>query len=294
MENNKSGFVNIVGNPNVGKSTIMNALVGEKLSIITSKAQTTRHRIMGIVNGDDFQIVYSDTPGVLQPQSKLHESMLNFSRSALVDADVILYITDVYEKMDKNMDFIESVKNTDVPVILVINKLDLANQEKLEEMVDAWKLILPKAMIIPTSATENFNISVLFDKILGLLPDGPPYFPKDQLTDKSERFFVQEIIREKILLNYKKEIPYSTEVEVEEFKESAGLINIRAVIYVERDSQKGIIIGKKGEALKKTGTMARIDIEEFLEKKVFLGLFVKVDKDWKNKQKSLKRFGYNT
>jgi GTPase len=294
MEKHKSGFVNIVGNPNVGKSTIMNALVGEKLSIITSKAQTTRHRIMGIVNGDDFQIVYSDTPGVLQPQSKLHESMLNFSRSALVDADVILYVTDVYEKMDKNMDFIESVKKTEVPVILVINKIDLAYQEKIEGMVDGWKQIIPKAMIIPTSATENFNISVLFDKILEFLPEGSPYFPKDQLTDKSERFFVQEIIREKILLNYKKEIPYSTEVEVEEFKESENIIHISAVIYVERDSQKGIIIGKNGEALKKTGSMARIDIEEFLEKKVFLGLFVKVDKDWKNKQKSLKRFGYNT
>jgi GTP-binding protein Era len=294
MEKHKSGFVNIVGNPNVGKSTIMNALVGEKLSIITSKAQTTRHRIMGIVNGDDFQIVYSDTPGVLHPQSKLHESMLNFSRSALVDADVILYITDVYEKMDKNLDFIQSVQNAIVPVILIINKIDLANQEKIENMVDEWKQILPKAMIIPTSATENFNISVLFEKIIGFLPEGPPYFPKDQLTDKSERFFVQEIIREKILLNYKKEIPYSTEVEVEEFKESESIINIRAVIYVERDSQKGIIIGKNGEALKKTGTMARIDIEEFLEKKVFLGLFVKVDKDWKNKQKSLKKFGYNS
>jgi GTPase len=292
MEKHKSGFVNIVGNPNVGKSTIMNTLVGEKLSIITSKAQTTRHRIMGIVNGDDFQIVYSDTPGVLQPQSKLHESMLNFSRSALVDADVILYVTDVYEKTDKNRDYIESVQKTEVPVILIINKIDLANQEKIEEMVDPWKQILPKALIIPTSATENFNIDILLKKILEFLPEGPPYFPKDQLTDKSERFFIQEIIREKILLNYKKEIPYSCEVEVEEFKEGSDLIEIRAVIYVERDSQKGIIIGKKGDALKRTGTMARVDIEEFLEKKVFLGLFVKVDKDWKNKQKSLKRYGY--
>jgi GTPase len=292
MEIHKSGFVNIVGNPNVGKSTIMNALVGEKLSIITSKAQTTRHRIMGIVNGDDFQIVYSDTPGVLQPQSKLHESMLNFSKSALIDADVIIYITDVFEKIDKNLDFIEGVKNAGVPVILVINKIDLANQEIIEELVATWKEILPSSLTIPTSATENFNIGFLFDKIIGLLPEGPPYFPKDQLTDKSERFFISEIIREKILLNYKKEIPYSTQVEVEEFKDGEKLVDIRAVIYVERDSQKGIIIGKKGDALKKTGTMARIDIEEFLEKKVFLGLFVKVDKDWKNKQKSLKRFGY--
>jgi GTPase len=292
METHKSGFVSIVGNPNVGKSTIMNALVGEKLSIITSKAQTTRHRIMGIVNGEDFQIVYSDTPGVLQPKSKLHESMLRFSKSALVDADVILYVSDVFETIDKNIDFIEGVRKTETPVILVINKIDLADQEKIEQLVDIWKELLPAAMIVPTSATENFNISVLFDKILTFLPLGPPYFPKDQLTDKSERFFVSEIIREKILLNYKKEIPYSTQVEVEEFKESEKIIDIRAVIYVERDSQKGIIIGKKGEALKKTGTMARLDIEEFLEKKVFLGLFVKVDKDWKNKQNSLKRFGY--
>lgn len=292
MENHRSGFVSIVGNPNVGKSTIMNALVGEKLSIITSKSQTTRHRIMGIVNGEDFQIVYSDTPGVLQPKSKLHESMLRFSRSALVDADVILYVSDVFEKLDKHIEFIENVKNAEVPVILVINKIDLTDQQKLEELAGIWGNILPGAFIIPTSATENFNIGFLFDKILELLPQGPPYFPKDQLTDKSERFFVSEIIREKILLNYKKEIPYSTEVEVEEFKESEDLVSIRAVIFVERDTQKGIIIGHNGEALKKTGTMARKDIEEFLEKKVFLGLFVKVDKDWKNKQKSLKRFGY--
>jgi GTP-binding protein Era len=233
MENHKSGFVNIVGNPNVGKSTIMNSLVGEKLSIITSKAQTTRHRIMGIVNGDDFQIVYSDTPGVLQPQSKLHESMLKFSKSALEDADVILYVTDVFEKIDKNIDFIEGVKQTKVPVILIINKIDLADQEKLEKLVDIWKEILPGATIIPTSATENFNISVLLDRIIQFIPSGPPYFPKDQITDKTERFFVSEIIREKILTNYKKEIPYSTEVEVEEFKEINNLINISAVIYVE-------------------------------------------------------------
>ena len=292
MEKHKAGFVSIVGNPNVGKSTIMNALVGEKLSIITSKSQTTRHRIMGIVNGNDFQIVYSDTPGVLKPSSKLHESMLKFSKSSLEDADVILYVSDVFETIDKNIDFINQVKKTKVPVILVVNKIDLADQNKLEQLVETWQEILPDAFILPTSATENFNIASLFDKIYELLPVGPPYFPKDQLTDKSERFFVSEIIREKILLNYKKEVPYATQVEVEEFKEDDEIIRIRALIYVERDTQKGIIIGHKGEALKKTGTMARKDIEEFFEKKVFLGLFVKVDKDWKNKQQSLKRFGY--
>lgn len=292
MEKHKSGFVSIVGNPNVGKSTIMNALVGEKLSIITSKSQTTRHRIMGIVNGKDFQIVYSDTPGVLKPASKLHESMLRFSKSSLEDADVILYVSDMFEKIDKNIDFINQVKKTKVPVILALNKIDLADQEKVEALVDTWKQILPEAIILPTSATENFNISNLFDLIYNFLPEGPPYFPKDQLTDKSERFFVSEIVREKILLNYKKEVPYSTEVEVEEFKEEEDIIRIRAVIYVERDTQKGIIIGHKGEALKRTGMMARKDLETFFEKKIFLGLFVKVDKDWKNKQHSLKKFGY--
>lgn len=288
----KSGFVSIVGNPNVGKSTIMNSLVGEKLSIITSKSQTTRHRIMGIVNSDDFQIVYSDTPGVLKPSSKLHESMLKYSKSSLEDADIILYISDIFEKIDKNIEFINMVKEVDAPVILVINKIDLGNQEILEQLIATWKEILPNATIMPTSATENFGISNMFDKIVELLPKGAAYFPKDQLTDKSERFFVSEIIREKILLNYKKEVPYSTQVEVEEFKEKPDIIHIRATIYVERDSQKGIIIGNKGEALKKTGTMARKDIEAFFEKKVFLSLFVKLDKDWKNKQLSLKRFGY--
>jgi len=292
MEKHKSGFVSIVGNPNVGKSTIMNMLVGEKLSIITSKSQTTRHRIMGIVSGDDFQIVYSDTPGVLKPNSLLQESMLNYAKSSLDDADVILYISDVYETIDKNIEFIQFVKETNVPVILVINKIDLANQEKIENLVDTWKDIIPNAIIIPTSATENFNIEVLFEKIKEYLPDGPAFFPKDQLTDKSERFFVSEIIREKILMNYKKEVPYATEVEVEEFKESEKIIHINAVIYVERETQKGIIIGHKGEALKKTGTMARKDIEAFFEKQVFLSLFVKVDKDWKNKKQSLKKFGY--
>ena len=293
MENHRAGFVNIVGNPNVGKSTIMNALVGEKISIITSKSQTTRHRIMGIVNGEDFQIVYSDTPGVIQPNSKLHESMLKFSRSALEDADVILYVTDVFEKTDKNIDFIEKTKKTGIPIILIINKVDLSTQEKLVEYTELWEKMLPDAFIIPTSATENFNIDILLNKITELLPLSPPYFPKDQLTDKSERFFVSEIIREKILMNYKKEVPYSVEIEVEEFKEEPNIIRIRAIIYVERDSQKGIIIGKKGAALKKTGTMARIDIEKFFEKKVFIELYVKVSKDWKNKPKSLKQFGYN-
>jgi GTPase len=292
MEKHKSGFVSIVGNPNVGKSTIMNMLVGEKLSIITSKSQTTRHRIMGIVSGDDFQIVYSDTPGVLKPNSMLQESMLNYSKSALVDADVILYISDVYETIDKNIEFIQFVKETNVPVILVINKVDLANQEKIETLVETWKEIIPNALIIPTSATENFNITVLFDRIIDMLPEGPAFFPKDQLTDKSERFFVSEIIREKILMNYKKEVPYATEVEVEEFKESEKIIHISAVIFVERETQKGIIIGHKGEALKKVGTMARKDIEAFFEKQVFLSMFVKVDKDWKNKKQSLKKFGY--
>jgi len=292
MEKHKSGFVSIVGNPNVGKSTIMNMLVGEKISIITSKSQTTRHRIMGIVSGEDFQIVYSDTPGVLKPNSLLQESMLNYAKSSLEDADIILYISDVYETIDKNIEFIQYVNEIKVPVILVINKIDLANQEKIEALVDTWKEIIPNAMIIPTSATENFNIEVLFKKINDLLPEGPAFFPKDQLTDKSERFFVSEIIREKILLNYKKEVPYATQVEVEEFKESEKIIHINAVIYVERETQKGIIIGHKGEALKKTGTMARKDIEAFFEKQIFLSLFVKVDKDWKNKKLSLKKFGY--
>ena len=293
MEKHRAGFVNIVGNPNVGKSTIMNALVGERLSIITSKSQTTRHRIMGIVNGEDFQIVYSDTPGVVVPSSKLHESMLKFSRSALEDADVILYVTDIYEKTDKNIDFIEKTIKTGIPIILIINKVDLSSQEKLIEFTEAWEKIMPDAYIIPTSATEKFNIDVLLKKIIELLPLSPPFFPKDQLTDKSDRFFVSEIIREKILLNYKKEVPYSVEIEVEEFKEEEKIIRISTVIYVERDSQKGIIIGQKGAALKRTGTMARKELEKFFDKKVFLQTFVKVDKDWKNKPKSLRKFGYS-
>jgi GTP-binding protein Era len=292
MSKHKSGFVNIVGNPNVGKSTIMNSLVGEKISIITSKSQTTRHRIMGIVSGEDFQIVYSDTPGVLAPKSKLHESMLKFSNSALDDADVILYITDVIEKFDKNPHFLKKVESSNAKVILLINKIDLSDQETIMKLIDKWQEVLPDALIIPTSAKENFNVDKLFDEIIEFLPESPAYFPKDQLTDKSERFFVQEIIREKILTNYDKEIPYAVEIEVEEFKEQKNIIKIRSVIYVERDSQKGIIIGKKGEALKRIGTQARLDIEAFFGKKVYLELYVKVSKDWKNKSTSLKKFGY--
>ncbi|MDR1730165.1 MAG: GTPase Era [Prevotellaceae bacterium] len=288
----KSGFVNIVGNPNVGKSTLMNTLVGERISIITSKAQTTRHRIMGIVNGEDFQIVYSDTPGVLKPNYKLQESMLNFSVSALKDADVILYVTDVVESPEKNIDFLEKVKQQQAPVLLVLNKIDLTNQEKLIELVEKWKELLPKAEIIPVSATNNFNLDYLLKRIRELLPDSPPFFEKDALTDKPARFFVTEIIREKILNNYDREIPYAVEIVVEQFKEDKSLIHINAVIFVERDSQKGIIIGQQGKMLKKIGTEARKDIEAFFEKKVFLELFVKVEKDWRNKENKLKSFGY--
>ncbi len=288
----KSGFVNIVGNPNVGKSTLMNALVGERISIITSKAQTTRHRILGIVNGEDFQIVYSDTPGVLKPNYKLQESMLNFSTSALTDADVLLYVTDVVENAEKNADFIEKVKKQKAPVLLIINKIDLTDQPKLIELVEKWKGILPDAEIIPISAQNNFNLDYVLKRIKSLLPDSPPFFEKDALTDKPARFFVTEIIREKILTNYDKEVPYAVEVVVESFKEDNKLIHINAVIYVERDSQKGIIIGQGGKMLKKVGTEARKDIEAFFDKKVFLELFVKVEKDWRNKDKDLKDFGY--
>ena len=288
----KSGFVNIVGNPNVGKSTLMNALVGERISIITSKAQTTRHRILGIVNGDDFQIVYSDTPGVLKPNYRLQESMLSFSNSALSDADVLLYVTDVYDNYEKNKDFVDKVGQNTAPVMLIINKIDMIDQQKLEDLVDKWKTVLPNAEIFPISATEKFNIEPLFNRILALLPEFPPFFEKDQLTDKPAKFFVTEIIREKILLNYEKEIPYSVEVEVEQFKEEAALIRINAVIYVERDSQKGLIIGKGGKSLKKVGIEARKDIEAFFEKKVFLELYVKVEKDWRNKDLKLRSFGY--
>ncbi len=288
----KSGFVNIVGNPNVGKSTLMNALVGEKISIITSKAQTTRHRILGIVNGDDFQIIYSDTPGVLKPNYRLQESMLNFSRSALTDADVLIYVTDVFDSYEKNADFVDKVNLNPAPLLLIINKIDLIDEEKLIVLVEKWKTLTPRAEIYPVSALEKFNIEPVFKRIKELLPESPPFFDKDQLTDKSERFFVTEIIREKILMNYEKEIPYSVEVEVEQFKEEGNLIRINAVIYAERDSQKGIIIGHGGKSLKKVGTEARKDLEQFFDKKVFLELFVKVEKDWRNKDIKLKDFGY--
>ncbi|MBR1929825.1 MAG: GTPase Era [Paludibacteraceae bacterium] len=289
----KSGFVNIVGNPNVGKSTLMNCLVGERISIITSKAQTTRHRIMGIVNGDDFQIVYSDTPGVLKPNYKLQEQMLEFSRSALVDADVLLYVTDIQDNPEKNKDFVDKVRSLSVKVLLVINKIDLSTQETLEHLVEYWHKELPAAEIYPISATERFGVDVLFARIKELLPECPPYFDKDQLTDKPEKFFVNEIIREKILLNYDKEIPYSVEVEVEQFKEDDRLIRISAVVYVERESQKGIIIGHRGSALKKVGMEARRELELFFQKQIFLQLFVKVDADWRQKSGRLKHYGYD-
>ena len=288
----KSGFVNIVGNPNVGKSTLMNALVGERISIITSKAQTTRHRILGIVNDDDFQIVYSDTPGVLKPNYRLQESMLKFSTSALADADVLLYVTDVHDTFEKNKDFVEKVIQNPAPLLLIINKIDLIDQERLIELVERWKALIPRAEIIPISALSKFNVERVFTRIRELLPESPPFFDKDQLTDKPARFFVNEIIREKILLNYDKEIPYSVEVEVEQFREEEKLIRIHAVVYVERESQKGIIIGHGGKALKKVGMEARKDIEEKKKKKVFLEMFVKVEKDWRNKDSKLRTFGY--
>ena len=296
----RSGFVNIVGNPNVGKSTLMNVLVGERLSIITSKAQTTRHRIMGIVNGDDFQMVYSDTPGVLQPNYKLQEQMLEFSRSALVDADILLYVTDVQDNPDKNADFLEKVKRIKAKVFLIINKIDLTTQETLEQLVEYWHRVLPEATVFPISAQQKFGTDQLFAAIREALPECPPFFPKDHLTDKSTRFFVDQLIREKILLNYDKEIPYSVEVEVESFLDEEpdeqhpeGIIRIGAVIYVERDSQKGIIIGKGGKALKRVGTQARREIEAFFGKPVFLQLFVKVDKDWRSSQTRLRHYGYD-
>lgn len=289
----KAGFVNIVGNPNVGKSTLMNQLVGERISIATFKAQTTRHRIMGIVNTDDMQIVFSDTPGVLKPNYKLQESMLAFSESALKDADVLLYVTDVIENPEKNIDFLEKVKKMTIPVLLIINKIDLSTQQKLNELVEKWHSLLPNAEILPLSASNKFGIDLLLKKIQELLPDSPPYFEKDQLTDKPARFFVSEIIREKILLYYDKEIPYSVEVSVESFKESDDLIDIQAIIYVERESQKGIIIGHQGVALKKVGMESRKALERFFGKKIMLKTFVKVDKDWRSSQKELNNFGYN-
>ena len=288
----KAGFVNIVGNPNVGKSTLTNALVGERLSIITSKAQTTRHRIMGIVNGDDYQIVYSDTPGVLKPNYKLQESMLGFSVSALSDADILLYVTDPMDSFDKNEDFLQKVKVFEGKTILIVNKIDLIDQSQLEQLVEFWHQQLPKAEIFAISAKEKFNIEPLFHRIKELLPDSPPFFDKDALTDKPERFFVTEIIREKILLHYEKEIPYSVEVVVEEFKEDENIIRISALIYCERDSQKGILIGKQGKSLRRVGIDARKDIETFFAKKVFLQLFVKVEKDWRNRERKLRSFGY--
>lgn len=288
----KAGFVNIVGNPNVGKSTLMNLLVGERISIATFKAQTTRHRIMGILNTDEMQIVFSDTPGVLKPNYKLQESMLNFSESALADADVLLYVTDVVEKPDKNIEFIEKVRKMQVPILLLINKIDLSNQESLVKCVEEWHELIPQAEIIPISAISKFGVDVVMKRIKDLLPDSPPYFDKDQWTDKPARFFVTEIIREKILLYYDKEIPYAVEVVVEQFKEDAKSIHINAVIYVERDSQKGIIIGKQGKALKKVSTEARKTLEKFFQKSIYLETFVKVDKDWRSSVKELKNFGY--
>jgi len=290
--NHKAGYVNILGNPNVGKSTIMNALVGEKLSIITSKVQTTRHRIMGIVNGEDFQIVYSDTPGILKPEYKLQEAMMGFVNSALHDADVILYVTDAKSVPLSEKEYTERIKASGIPVIIAINKIDLTNQDALEKIVEKWHDSFPGSPVIPVSGLLKFNLETLLSAILDKLPEGEPYFPKDQLTDRYERFFASEIIREKILNNYKKEIPYSVEIEIEGFKEEPSINKIRAIIHVIRDSQKGIIIGHKGSMLKKVGTEARLDMEDFFGKKVFLELYVKVTKDWRDKPAILKRFGY--
>ena len=288
----KSGFVNIIGNPNVGKSTLMNALVGERLSIITSKAQTTRHRILGVVSGDDFQIVYSDTPGILKPSYKLQESMMKFVTGAVSDADVILYVTDTVEQSDRSADILERIRTSGIPTLVVINKIDLTTPEALEALVERWHGILPEAEIVPVSARERFNIEGLFGKILEVLPEGPAFYPKDTLTDKTLRFFASEIIREKILRTYDKEIPYCCEIEIESYKEEPAIDRIAATIYVSRESQKGIVIGHKGEKLKRVGQLAREDLEKFLDKKVFLQLFVKVSDDWRNNERQLRRFGY--
>ena len=288
----RAGFVNIIGNPNVGKSTLMNALVGEKLSIVTAKAQTTRHRIMGIVNGDDYQIVYSDTPGILKPNYRLQQSMMNFVETAIGDADIILYVTDTIEKGDKNDEYIAKLKKIQCPVVLVINKIDISTQEQVLELMGWWKEQLPDAIIFPASAQEKFNLDNIFDAIVANLPEAPAWFDKDVFTDKNLRFFASEIVREKIFLNYKEEIPYCCEVAIEEFKEGAERYDISAVIYVMRDSQKGIIIGKGGKSLKTVGTQARIEMEDFFQKKVFLSLFVKVDPDWRESKKELRKFGY--
>ena len=289
----KAGFVNIIGNPNVGKSTLMNALVGERLSIITSKAQTTRHRIMGIVNGEDFQIVYTDTPGIVNPHYKLHEQMMGFVNNALEDADLFLLVTEVGETF-KNQEVLTKIVNSTTPVILVINKIDLSNQQVISEKIDYWQKQIPRAFVVPASATERFNIDTIFDHIINLLPENPPYFPKDELTDRSMRFFVSEIIREKLLLFYQKEIPYSCEVAVESYEEKEGVDNIHSVIFVERESQKAILIGHQGKSIKKVGIEARKDIEEFTGKKCFLNLYIKVMKDWRNSDRALKQFGYQT
>lgn len=291
-QQHKAGFVNIIGNPNVGKSTLMNALVGEKLSIVTSKAQTTRHRIMGIVNGEDYQIVYSDTPGILKPNYRLQQNMLNFVDEAIGDADVILYVTDTVEQADKNAEYVAKLQKLECPVILVINKIDISNQEKVTELMAWWKEKLPKATIFPASALEKFNLDNIFDAIVDAIPVAPAWYDKDVFTVQNLRFFASEILREKIFLNYSDELPYSCQVEIEEFKEGRERYDIKAVIYVMRDSQKGIIIGKGGAALKKVGTEARLDMEDFFQKKVFLSTFVKVDPDWRENRKELKRFGY--
>ena len=288
----RSGFVNIIGNPNVGKSTLMNALVGEKLCIVTAKAQTTRHRIMGIVNGEDWQIVYSDTPGILKPNYRLQQNMMNFVDGAIGDADIILYVTDTVEKADKNGEYVTKLKELSCPVVLVINKIDISDQKKVVELMDYWKGMLPDATIIPASAQEKFNLDSILDAVVSKLPECPPWFDKDAFTDKNLRFFASEIIREKILLNYKEEIPYCCEVGIESFKEGAERYDISAVIYVMRESQKGIIIGRQGSALKKVGTQARIDMEDFFQKKVFLQIYVKVDPDWREDRKELRKFGY--
>lgn len=287
----KAGFVNIIGKPNVGKSTLMNALVGEKLSIITSKAQTTRHRIMGIVNADEFQIVYSDTPGIVKPSYKLHNSMMQFVKTALLDADVIMLIIDIKDK-DTDFNYLENIKKSKIPVIVVLNKIDVSDQEEVDRVMDVWKEQLPTAKVIPASALEKFNLENIFQSLIDLLPENEPYFPKDEMTDKPMRFFVSEIIREKILLNYKKEIPYSVEIEVESYKETADIVHISALIYAARESQKGILIGHQGKAIKKVGIEARKDIEEFIGKKVFLETRIKVLKDWRDNDRQLKRFGY--
>ncbi len=289
----KAGFVNIIGNPNVGKSTLMNAFVGEKLSIITSKAQTTRHRILGIVNGDDFQVILSDTPGIIKPAYQLQSSMMDFVKSAFEDADVLLYMVEIGEKALKDEKFFEKIKNSKVPILLLLNKVDVATQELLEEQVQYWQEQLPSVEIHPISALNNFNVKNVFERIIELLPEAPAYYPKDQMTDRPERFFVNETIREKILMYYKKEIPYSVEIETEEFFEDEDIIRMRAVIMVERDSQKGIIIGHKGSALKRVGVEARKDLEKFFGKQIHIELYVKVNKNWRNDVRQLKRFGYN-